>query len=253
MILLEGEEPSRGVRVAIAVATYVLALLMVSTFRYWSFKEIDFARRRPVETLLVVVLARDDRGHHARGLPVPASSAATRCRARRAGSWAAARPRPGGRRPARRAAGTRIEARRHRRRRRIPHEHVTRSRCCPATGSGQEVTAEAVRVLRAVGQGGRASFEFEQALVGGAAIDASGTPLPPDDAGALPGATPSCSARSAGPSGTTCRRSSGPSAACSACARSSTSTPTCARPPAFRCWWTPRRSSARWSRAPTSW
>jgi CDP-diacylglycerol--serine O-phosphatidyltransferase len=57
VILLEGEEPSRTVRVAIAVATYLLALLMVSTFRYWSFKEIDFARRRPVETLLVVVLA----------------------------------------------------------------------------------------------------------------------------------------------------------------------------------------------------
>jgi CDP-diacylglycerol---serine O-phosphatidyltransferase len=32
-------------------------LLMVSTFRYWSFKEIDFARRRPAQTLLVVVLA----------------------------------------------------------------------------------------------------------------------------------------------------------------------------------------------------
>jgi CDP-diacylglycerol--serine O-phosphatidyltransferase len=57
VILLEGEEPSRAVRVAIAVGTYVLALLMVSTFRYWSFKEIDFARRRPAETLLVVVLA----------------------------------------------------------------------------------------------------------------------------------------------------------------------------------------------------
>jgi CDP-diacylglycerol---serine O-phosphatidyltransferase len=57
VILLDGEETSRVVRVAIAVATYVLALLMVSTFRYWSFKEIDFARRRPVETLLVVVLA----------------------------------------------------------------------------------------------------------------------------------------------------------------------------------------------------
>lgn len=57
VILLQGEEPGRAVRVAIAVATYVLALLMVSTFRYWSFKEIDFARRRPVETLLVVVLA----------------------------------------------------------------------------------------------------------------------------------------------------------------------------------------------------
>jgi CDP-diacylglycerol--serine O-phosphatidyltransferase len=57
VVLLEGDEPSRAVRVAIAVTTYVLALLMVSTFRYWSFKEIDFARRRPVETLLVVVLA----------------------------------------------------------------------------------------------------------------------------------------------------------------------------------------------------
>lgn len=57
VILLEGQEPSRLVQVALAAATYLLALLMVSTFRYWSFKEIDFARRRPVETLLVVVLA----------------------------------------------------------------------------------------------------------------------------------------------------------------------------------------------------
>ena len=57
VVLLQGEEPSRTVRVAIAVTAYVLALLMVSTFRYWSFKEVDFARRRPVETLLVVVLA----------------------------------------------------------------------------------------------------------------------------------------------------------------------------------------------------
>ena len=57
VILLQGEEPTRAVRLALAVTSYVLALLMVSTFRYWSFKEIDFARRRPVETLLVVVLA----------------------------------------------------------------------------------------------------------------------------------------------------------------------------------------------------
>jgi CDP-diacylglycerol--serine O-phosphatidyltransferase len=57
VILLQGGEPSQPVRVAIAVATYVLALLMVSTFPYWSLKEVDFARRRPVETLLVVVLA----------------------------------------------------------------------------------------------------------------------------------------------------------------------------------------------------
>jgi len=57
VILLQGDEPTRAVRVALAVTSYVLALLMVSTFRYWSFKEVDFARKRPVETLLVVVLA----------------------------------------------------------------------------------------------------------------------------------------------------------------------------------------------------
>src|SRR5882762_11402276 len=57
VILLQGEEPTRAVRLALAVTSYVLALLMVSTFRYWSFKEVDFARKRPVETLLVVVLA----------------------------------------------------------------------------------------------------------------------------------------------------------------------------------------------------
>ncbi|HXD95590.1 MAG TPA: 3-isopropylmalate dehydrogenase [Candidatus Acidoferrum sp.] len=49
----------------------------------------------------------------------------------------------------------------------------------PGDGIGPEVIAEAVRVLRAVATGARASFEFEQALVGGAAIDAAGTPLPP--------------------------------------------------------------------------
>jgi 3-isopropylmalate dehydrogenase len=50
----------------------------------------------------------------------------------------------------------------------------------PGDGIGQEVTAEAVRVLRAVATGSGASFEFEQALVGGAAIDATGRPLPPE-------------------------------------------------------------------------
>ena len=49
-------EPSRFLFTAIAVGTYVTALLMVSTVRYWSFKEIDFARRHPAPTLLVVVL-----------------------------------------------------------------------------------------------------------------------------------------------------------------------------------------------------
>jgi CDP-diacylglycerol--serine O-phosphatidyltransferase len=30
---------------------------MVTTFRYYSFKEIDFARRRPAGVLIIVVLA----------------------------------------------------------------------------------------------------------------------------------------------------------------------------------------------------
>ena len=49
----------------------------------------------------------------------------------------------------------------------------------PGDGIGQEVTPEAVRVLRAVGKGAGAGFEFEEALVGGAAIDATGVPLAP--------------------------------------------------------------------------
>jgi 3-isopropylmalate dehydrogenase len=49
----------------------------------------------------------------------------------------------------------------------------------PGDGIGQEVTAQAVRVLTAVGKTFGASFEFEQALAGGAAIDATGHPLPP--------------------------------------------------------------------------
>jgi CDP-diacylglycerol--serine O-phosphatidyltransferase len=56
VILLQGAPASRSLLVSIAVGTYLAALLMVSTFRYWSFKELDFARRRPLQTLLVVVL-----------------------------------------------------------------------------------------------------------------------------------------------------------------------------------------------------
>jgi CDP-diacylglycerol--serine O-phosphatidyltransferase len=56
-LLLNGAELPRGVQVALAVEAYAAALLMVSTFRYWSFKEFEFARRRPLQTLLVLVLA----------------------------------------------------------------------------------------------------------------------------------------------------------------------------------------------------
>src|SRR5256884_5001738 len=50
----------------------------------------------------------------------------------------------------------------------------------PGDGIGQEVTPEAVRVLRAVGKRAGVTFEFEEALIGGAAIDAAGTPVPPE-------------------------------------------------------------------------
>jgi CDP-diacylglycerol--serine O-phosphatidyltransferase len=56
VVLVRTPPAEPGIRVAIAVGTYLVALLMVSTFRYWSFKELDFARRRPLQTLLVVVL-----------------------------------------------------------------------------------------------------------------------------------------------------------------------------------------------------
>ena len=57
VILLQGEELARWMRVGAAVVTYLVSLLMVSTFRYWSFKEFDWAKRPPVQTLLIVVLA----------------------------------------------------------------------------------------------------------------------------------------------------------------------------------------------------
>jgi 3-isopropylmalate dehydrogenase len=48
----------------------------------------------------------------------------------------------------------------------------------PGDGIGPEVTAEAVRVLRAVGDLHGHHFEFAELLVGGAAIKQAGSPLP---------------------------------------------------------------------------
>jgi CDP-diacylglycerol--serine O-phosphatidyltransferase len=55
-LLLDGVEIARWQAAAISVGTVVVALLMVSTFRYYSFKEVDFARRRPAQVLVLVVL-----------------------------------------------------------------------------------------------------------------------------------------------------------------------------------------------------
>ena len=72
MLLLGNDELERWQAAAIAVGTYLVALLMVSTFRYYSFKEIDFARRRPAGMLLVVVLAVLIVATHPAVVPVPA-------------------------------------------------------------------------------------------------------------------------------------------------------------------------------------
>jgi CDP-diacylglycerol--serine O-phosphatidyltransferase len=57
-VLLLGDQglPRWGLT-AIGAATYVVAVLMVSTFRYWSFKEVDLSRRHRVGILVAVVLA----------------------------------------------------------------------------------------------------------------------------------------------------------------------------------------------------
>jgi 3-isopropylmalate dehydrogenase len=49
----------------------------------------------------------------------------------------------------------------------------------PGDGVGVEVTPEAVAVLRAVAKGSGVGFEFEEGIVGGAAIEQTGDPLPP--------------------------------------------------------------------------
>ncbi len=50
----------------------------------------------------------------------------------------------------------------------------------PGDGIGPEVTAEAMRVLRAVAEAWGHDFAFTEALLGGCAIDATGESLPPE-------------------------------------------------------------------------
>ena len=48
----------------------------------------------------------------------------------------------------------------------------------PGDGIGPEITAEAVKVLRAIGEREGVEFDLHEALLGGVAIDATGTALP---------------------------------------------------------------------------
>jgi CDP-diacylglycerol---serine O-phosphatidyltransferase len=57
VLLLADSQLERWALLLISAGTYLVALLMVSTVKYWSFKETHFARRHPAETLLIAVLA----------------------------------------------------------------------------------------------------------------------------------------------------------------------------------------------------
>ncbi|RAB19239.1 3-isopropylmalate dehydrogenase, partial [Burkholderia multivorans] len=49
----------------------------------------------------------------------------------------------------------------------------------PGDHVGQEITAEAIKVLKAISDvRSNVKFDFENHLIGGAAIDATGVPLP---------------------------------------------------------------------------
>jgi 3-isopropylmalate dehydrogenase len=69
-------------------------------------------------------------------------------------------------------------SRRDARRKGFPLE--TRYAICllPGDGIGPEITREAVKVLEAIGSARGVTFEFEEAMLGGVAIDETGEPLP---------------------------------------------------------------------------
>ena len=70
-------------------------------------------------------------------------------------------------------------------------------------GIGPEVTAEAVRALEKVAARFGHEFRFEPGLLGGAAIDAGGDPLPAATLSLRGARMPPCLARSADPNGPT--------------------------------------------------
>jgi trans-aconitate 2-methyltransferase len=118
----------------------------------------------------------------------------------------------------------------------------------PGDGIGPEIMDAALRVLAELAP----DVQTEEHLFGGAAIDGAGSSLPDETLAACRASDGILLAAVGGPSGTPpTPRPTGPSAACSACARSSACSPTCARSGRSARCSTRARSSARCSRAPT--
>ena len=96
-------------------------------------------------------------------------------------------------------------------------------------GIGPEVVGEALQVLKVVARQAAIDIEFKEGIVGGHAMDAYGTPLPPRGFDASRRiATRSCSAPSAGRNGTILKPSSAPSRRCCTCAKNWGCSPTAA-------------------------
>ena len=99
----------------------------------------------------------------------------------------------------------------------------------PGDGIGPEVTAAAVQVLRAVGQRYGHEFHFTRELIGGAAIDATGEPLPSRTLDAAKRADAVLLGAVGGRSGRIRARRCDRNRASSRSVRRSACTPTCAR------------------------
>ena len=123
----------------------------------------------------------------------------------------------------------------------------------PGDGIGVEVTAEAVRVLGVVAKEGGLGLEQEDGLIGGAAIDSDGSPLPEPTLRICRDADAILFGAVGGPRWDHLARSSGRSEASCASGRSWISTRTSGPRASTPCSWTARRSSGRSSRERISW
>jgi len=89
----------------------------------------------------------------------------------------------------------------------------------PGDGIGPEIMRVAVDCLNVVAKKERVSFTYQEALIGGSALDATGVPLPDDTLDKCKASDASCWLLSEATSGTACPRTCGRSGACWVCVR----------------------------------
>jgi isocitrate/isopropylmalate dehydrogenase len=115
----------------------------------------------------------------------------------------------------------------------------------PGDGIGPEITAQAVRVLKALDL----KFEMEEALLGGCAVDATGNPFPEATQKAALAADAVLLGAVGGPKWDVLAREQRPERACSVSASFSACLPTCVPQCSILNWPMPRRSNRKWFRA----